>query len=302
VSWGAGVWSVKSGAGGGGGSQTPWTSDIDAANHSLTGLGSITGGTGDFTLTGGPGGYGVNVAGSDGTTGNSGADVVTAGGRGNLGSGATGYGGSWSATGGTSSGGGGACSAFGGDGASGKAGGSFTAQGGTGHAGAGAGASLIVRGGSAAGVAGTIGLTGDTTITGALLATNFTAWTDVAATDTWSNATTNIRWRQVGSKVEAFVLTTCTGTPASAGYSFTLPGSMPAVDTTNIGGNTSLIGHMTYYDASAGFYTGLVYYNGTDCYCYVNSGSGITTLLTEASPATVANGDKVMSIISYPCT
>lgn len=187
-------------------------------------------------------------------------------------------------------------------GGSGVAGQTVSLVGGTGNGGGGTGAILSVRGGTAGGGAGTISAVGDTTVTGTLLATNFTAWTDVAATDTWSNATTNIRWRQIGKKVEAYVLTTCTGTPASAGYSFTLPGSMPAVDTTNIGGNISLIGHMTYYDASAGFYTGLVYYNGTDCYCYVNSGSWITTLLTEASPATVANGDKVMSIISYPCT
>jgi len=266
-----------------GGSQTPWTGDIDAAGYALTGA--------------------AQISASDGTTGVTGGQIDVSAGRGNLGSGATGYGGSWSANGGSSSGAGGSCSAFGGDGASGKAGGSFTAQGGTGHAGAGAGASLIVRGGSAAGVAGTIGLTGDTTITGNLSATNYpSAWTDVASvTDGWTNATTSLRWARSGSSVKAVVLTTASGTPADASYSFQLDAGMPAPVTAGIGGSVAVIGRAVYYDASAGFYAGIVYWNGTDAFVYFHGGAALMSLLTSRVPATVASPDFVICHLDYPC-
>lgn len=298
----AGGFGPAQGSGGSSGAaQTPWTGDVDAAGHSLTGVGAITAGTGDFVLSAGPGGYGMTVTASDGDAGSSGADVAVTAGAGNAGDGGTG--GSITATGGASSGTGGVASVQGGNGNAGHAGGKAVLVGGGGNGVAGTPGKVECTAVSAAGAAGAVNITGVTTCSGNLSATNYpSAWTDVASvTDGWDNATTSLRWMRSGSSVRAVVLTTASGTPADASYTFQLDAGMPAPVTAGIGGSVAIIGRAVYYDASAGFYAGIVYWNGTDAFVYYHGGAALMTQLTSRVPATVANTDFVVCNLDYPC-
>lgn len=131
-----------------------------------------------------------------------------------------------------------------------------------------------------------------------------TEWTDAAATDSFSNATTNFRWRQVGSAVEAIVYTSFSGTPADAGYAVTIPASVPTMSVTNAGPtNLVYLGETLIVDASAGFYSGHMYFNGSDCYVYYDSTTKLKVILNDNDPvAAFVSGDGIVSHIRYAVT
>jgi len=178
----------------GGGSQTPWTSAIDADGYPLQNVGAINGQSGDD----------VEISGSNEGVGVQGGGVTLLAGTGDGGDsgGARHY-----QEGGHADGSGGDLDAFSGTGAAGMAGGNVTITSGTGNAGADAAAIVKLFGGNGSGTAGHV------TVTGALSGTGTTTGFKLSVVNPSDGATL--------AAADAMKVHTNAG--ASASISVTLP-------------------------------------------------------------------------------